>query len=434
MKKLLLLIILLTALSGFSSELLSLDDLIDAAFSDNPQIHSKEYELKASQTARFSVYSSILPKADLGMRYTYLGEVPYLAFPDELSSMMPEMGKIEMGKHDNYDLTLSLQQPIFTGLSLYRGIKLSNIDVELKDIEYDRAKSNIALDVKKGYYNLIRSISSLATAQKAFDGLTAHYKDIKNLYDNGLLVKNDLLQVEVALSEMELNLIRIEHAIDLTRQNLSTLTGIDAEKINIDTLLSYNKSRFSPQEAESLAILHNFDMMRMDAGQRAARQNVGLNIAKLMPTLAVAGNYHYKNPTQDLEEAWEDSWDVSIVANLNVFSWGHDIAKIQEARYKKKAYEKTMENAENMISQGVNAIMIGLQEAEFSIEISEAEIVQAEENLRITLDRFKVGDATNTEVLDAEASLYRARNNRINAICDHNIKKAELYSIIGYIR
>ncbi|MDP4116097.1 MAG: TolC family protein, partial [Bacteroidota bacterium] len=58
-------------------------------------------------------------------------------------------------------------------------------------------------------------------------------------------------------------------------------------------------------------------------------------------------------------------------------------------------------------------------------------VEQAEENYRLTADKFKEGLALNSDLLDAETSLLQANTNYIQSIADFNISKAKLEKAIG---
>jgi outer membrane protein TolC len=58
-------------------------------------------------------------------------------------------------------------------------------------------------------------------------------------------------------------------------------------------------------------------------------------------------------------------------------------------------------------------------------------VEQAEENLRVTQERYKAQVTTTTEVLDAQALLTRARLNYYVALIDHHLAKARLQRAVG---
>jgi outer membrane protein TolC len=74
-----------------------------------------------------------------------------------------------------------------------------------------------------------------------------------------------------------------------------------------------------------------------------------------------------------------------------------------------------------------------LQEAEKQIAVSQKVIEQAEENFRISEERYKERVATSTEVLDAQTLLTKAKSEYANALGDYNINYAKLQRAMGTI-
>lgn len=67
------------------------------------------------------------------------------------------------------------------------------------------------------------------------------------------------------------------------------------------------------------------------------------------------------------------------------------------------------------------------------IAVSQKVIEQAEENFRISEERYKESVATSTEVLDAQTLLTKAKSEYANALGDYNINYAKLQRATGTI-
>ena len=65
--------------------------------------------------------------------------------------------------------------------------------------------------------------------------------------------------------------------------------------------------------------------------------------------------------------------------------------------------------------------------AEEGLKLSENELAQAQR-------RYKAGVSNSVEVTDAQTRLQRARDNRINALYDHNVARIDLGTATGTIR
>ena len=65
------------------------------------------------------------------------------------------------------------------------------------------------------------------------------------------------------------------------------------------------------------------------------------------------------------------------------------------------------------------------------IDLSRPAVAQAEENLRLTRNRYRNGNATPTDIVDAESALTRARQRHLVARYDYLIALARLDFAVG---
>ena len=59
------------------------------------------------------------------------------------------------------------------------------------------------MQVSEAYVAVLRMEGALQVAQSHVDSLNAHNEDVKNLYDQGMVAKNDLLAVNVELANAQ---------------------------------------------------------------------------------------------------------------------------------------------------------------------------------------------------------------------------------------
>jgi outer membrane protein TolC len=309
-------LVIIAVLAGVSASI-GLDELIDSDLMNNARVHAAFENVESAKASRYSAFTNFLPSAESSFRYTYLNEVPYLSFPEELSSMMPPgMGRIEMGKHDNYQADLTIKQPVFAGFAIKSGYNLASLNVDRKKQEERKTRSDIVYEVKESYYNLISLSKAELSAQKTLEGIKSHISDVKNMFEAGLLAKNDLLSAQTAEKEMELAIVRIHHAKILTRANLENLTGINRKNIVVDTVLSFRPLRMTEQEAESIAIASNPDMATVLIGLKATKQSRIMTMGALLPSVGFALVHSFKNPDSDNKADWEPSTSISLCCGI----------------------------------------------------------------------------------------------------------------------
>jgi OMF family outer membrane factor len=128
-----------------------------------------------------------------------------------------------------------------------------------------------------------------------------------------------------------------------------------------------------------------------------------------------------------------DGYSIALQARLPLFDGGATNARIQQR-------EKDREIAEARFSQNRSQIRFQVEQAYSTLQAQQANIAtteqavrQAEEALRLAVLRFQAGVGTQTERINAEAELTRARGNRLSAIISYNLALAQLRRAISNV-
>jgi len=74
----------------------------------------------------------------------------------------------------------------------------------------------------------------------------------------------------------------------------------------------------------------------------------------------------------------------------------------------------------------INQSYINVTKSIEKVKLTKETIIQAEENYRVTYEKFKSGLVLNSEVVDAEVALLQANINYVNSIIDYYIALSRL--------
>jgi outer membrane protein TolC len=127
-----------------------------------------------------------------------------------------------------------------------------------------------------------------------------------------------------------------------------------------------------------------------------------------------------------------DTWDIGISLSFDIWNWGKTRSQASQA----EAQLAQARDARKLLSDKavleVTQSRLALGQARQKIGVAGQAIAQAEENLRITRERFRQGVALNTDVLDAEVALLQAKINRTQAAIDLVLAQAMLQKALGH--
>ena len=124
---------------------------------------------------------------------------------------------------DIYNFGTTLNQPLFTGglnLANYRSAK---IGVDLSKESLETAKRDLVLQVRVGYFTILRAEKFLAVAEQQVKQFEAQFEVTKAFFDVGIVPKNDVLQAEVRLANARQQLVKAANDLATAKASFNIL-------------------------------------------------------------------------------------------------------------------------------------------------------------------------------------------------------------------
>jgi len=429
----------LGSFTGIAAETLTLEESIDIALKNSLTIHSAKEGVKAATAQKREALTGFLPKFSTSYKYTRLNEAPFSRYQG-LPFPYSALNGIEApaGTQNNYNWAIEARQPLFTGGGLIANYQASRIGEDAARIEETAKQQDVVQDVKIAYFDLLRAQKILETAQQSVEMLTAHRDVASNYFKVGMIPKNDLLHTEVELANGKQALTKAQNAVELTKARFNNvLKRKILTPVQIADVLHYTPLEKQLDECFAIALTNRPELKIASLKTQQAGKMIRLAQSEYLPTLSLIGNYTRfgDNPSvsgSDFKDA--ESWYVMGVASWNFWEWGRTKFRVDASRAREnQALDAAKELNDTIALEIKNAYLI-LQEAEKQIAVSQQVIEQADENFRITQERFKERVATSTEVLDAQTLLTKAKSEYANALGDFNISYAKLDRAMGIRR
>jgi outer membrane protein TolC len=260
--------------------------------------------------------------------------------------------------------------------------------------------------------------------------LEEHLRIARDLYDQGIVARNDLLGTEVRLRVVKDQIGQIGNGIAVATQTLGRLMGRPAdEALNLPEALASPPPL--PDGVDGLkrrAAAANPQLEALRAGLRVDRSTAAARKGESLPSLYAQLSHTYQQN------------DALLYPNANIFfvgvSWqvwenGSRKAAVRQAEI---AAEKT----QSQIADLAKSLDIAVDEAwrDFTQALREADTARtnveaAEEDLRIEEDQYKAGLSRTIDVLDAEAVLAESRFSLVNQHYTAYLKEGLLAAAAG---
>ncbi len=423
--------VLINPLYAQETRKLSLEESIEMGLENSELIHSSQMKVNYAEAKWSEVNTYRLPSLKLNASYTRLSEIDPFILNTPFGNF-----NISPSIVNNYNVKLSLQQPIFTGFKLLSSSNIAEYTYEAQKQEYTKDQQQLVLNIKDAYWNLFKAVKVKSVIDENIELVKAHLNDVKNFFENGIATKNDVLKVQVQLADAQLRQIDAKNGVELAKSSLNNIIGLPLlTDIEVQSDVSINDEN-TPEldQLKEEAMDNRPELKAIDFRLKAGESGVTLAESNWYPQIYLAGNYYYSRPNQRIfpaEDKFNGTWDVSVGLSWDIWNWlaTSDQTKQAEAQYEQvKDGVKTLKDG---IMLEVTQNYLNLLKAKERTMAASQSVHQSEENYRVTNETFKNGLSLNSDLLDAEFALMQAKTNYIQSLADYELAKAGLEKSIG---
>ena len=406
--------------------LLTLKESIEMALERNLDMKLAREEVQAARERRKEARTGLLPSLSGTYSYRRLSEAPYVVFGG---------GEIDIGDTDQYRFTGTIEQPLFTGFATLSNYQLAKLGLDVAKIQLARTRLDLTLLVKETYFAILTSERILEVRQQSVRQLQAGLDVAENFYEVGMSPKIDVLEAEVRLAEAKQELIRADNGLSVDKARFNTILRrpIDQEVAVLD-ILSDRPYEKPYQLCLEIALQKRPELMEAEKNVASAEKEITLAKSAYYPKVSISGNYYRAgdDPAVNGSDFVDrENWDVMAEATITFFEWGKTRYETNQKRVRLRQARQALERIKDDIRLEVKTSYLSMQAAEKYILVAKKGVESAEENFRISGERYREQVATATEVLDAQTRLTEARTNYTSALAIFNLARARLIRNMG---
>lgn len=425
--------LLLANSASFSQNVLRLKDCLNLGFKNSNDLVISNSKIISSEARITEATSQLLPQLKFSAGYMRLNDIPPFEVTVPFYPLPIKLADVIL---NNYNLKLSLQQPLFIGFRLISLKNAAEYNKNATETDLIKDKNELALNIEVSYWNFYKAKLMKKLMDDNLQQAEQHVVDTKNLLENGLATKNDLLKLQVQYANAKLQQIDAQNNVDLTRSTLNKAIGLPltnpteiemaeitptGEALNLNELIAEAKNNRS--ELKSLGL-------RINAGQ----ENIKAARSGWFPAISLIGDYYYSRPNSRIQpplDQFKGTWDIGINFTWDIWNWGNTSAQTEEAEQTVLQSKTSLEQLKDAIELEVNQNYLTLNYAKEKLDVNKIAIEQAKENYRTIQDKYNVQLATSTDLIDAETSLLQAESNYNNSLVDYQLSKIKLEKSLG---
>jgi outer membrane protein len=331
---------------------------------------------------------------------------------------------------DNLFSRVAMQWPIYTGGRTDALQRAAEAEARAVGSDVQATRADLRLEVVRAYWALATAHESQRVLDEAVSRADADVRDVRVRFDNGLIPPNEVSSAEAQRSRQQVQQIEARNLRSSAMEDLRRLTGITGE-IEIaepleapqppGVIASAQASPRAERQAQADRII------AADERRRAAE-------AGRRPTVSVIGAVDYAKPNPSIfprTDIWQESWELGVSANWTLWDGGRTAAEVLEAEAAATAARARLEELDSLFALEIRQRSLDLDSARASVIAAGDGVRSAAEARRVVAERYTVGVATSTEVLDAQLALLQAELDRTRALAAIRLAEARLDRALG---
>ena len=411
-----------------AQEILTIEDAVKIALENNYDIRISANELKVDQTNATIGNAGMLPQ--LAANVVDNNGIQY-------SSQTRNDGtvnRLDNARNNSLSYGVGLNWTIFDGFGMFaRYDQLKEIE-KLGETEYRLMVQTRVGDVMTAYYDLVQQQQQLKALDTTLIISRERVELAQNRFTIGKASKLEVLNAQVDLNTDETNLVRQKELYANTKTRLNELLARDtalnftvSESVAVDDKLQLG-------ELTTLAEKQNPELQAQLINKRIAELSLKNTRATRYPTIGVSTGYNIVESESSLgftSQAYSRGWTYGFNATINLFDGLNQnrLEKVAKLQVENQDYLIAQQNL-TLKSQLTTAYQTYLTNIELTkLEGKNEEI--AEQNLQITLDKFRIGTITTLEFRAAQLNYINAKVRNSNAQFQAKLSEVALKQLAG---
>jgi outer membrane protein len=320
--------------------------------------------------------------------------------------------------------------PLFSGFKLQNSIKVSDYLYQAETAKSIQTKEEIALKVVEYYANLYRAQKAVDLIKENLKSAEQRVKDFKDLEQNGIIARNDLLKAQLQQSKVQLSLDEAYKNVSVFNYYLVTLLQLPEEyRIYIDEHQFDNNQPVNVIKNEEEGLKNRKDLEAIHWIQKANESSVKIAKSAYFPSIALVGGYTALNLQNVVTVQNAINVGLGFSYNLSsIFKNGKEVKIAKNKALETQQSEAVLaENIKIQVQQSIENYNLSLKQ---NLVYEEA-IGQATENYRIVKDKYDNGLSNTTDLLEADVEQLNSKINYAYSRANIMLKYYEMLSASG---
>ncbi|MBQ9659669.1 MAG: TolC family protein [Bacteroidales bacterium] len=452
-------------------KLLTLEDALKVALSENASVKVADLEIERTGYARKGTYAALFPQINGSGSYqrtikkqvmymdgggfdisSMMGETlanyllplyaqhPDVPFPTPVKPDPEEQSSsnegFSVGRWNTWSAGISANMPLVNA-QLWENIRISGTEVELAVEKARSSRLETVNQVKQAFFACLLAREAFKVYRSVYENAVENLAQTQKKYNAQRASELDLTRAKTNVANAIPSVYDAESSVILSLWQLKAVMGVDLDE-NIDvagTLGDYGEQMVSAlYDGSSLTLENNSSLRQLALQAEELARSIKVQQNAFLPTLSLSFNYSLNAMTNDFkfsEYRWSPYSFVGLNLSIPIFSGGQRTNAVRQARVRAAELDIQRTNTERQLKIAIRQYLNQMETATKSLGSAQSALETAQKAYDIASKSYAVGRSTLTDLNDAQLALVQSQLAVSQAIYTYVVAKADLEGTLG---
>lgn len=415
---------------------MTLAQALDYALANNPELSIMQERIEQAQNQLGLAMANFYPQIKVSLAYQHTNN-PAEAFAMIIAQRRLDFAGTDFnhpGGTDNYRPQLTATYSLYRGGQDAHLSQAAQLGVETSEWDKSAIRNHLLNQITAAYYGQLAADEAHRVSTRSVVALQSELALSQKRYDEGALLKSDVLSLQVQLAEAQEEEIRTANAIDLANTMLKTLLGLSA---NTPLAISESLAQQLPRKPATFdtlltqAVAQHPELQAAEKRVEIAKQQLAAAKGAYLPRADAFVSYGSNSKNLDFDPN-RDNVSVGVQVEVDVFNGFATQEKIKHAEHELTAAQAAVQQQRLQLESALKAARLQLLEALNRADVASLSVQAADEALRLVNEQRQAGVVTVTRYIEAEVARDKAHTRQISARYDALRAEADLKQATGF--
>ncbi len=446
-------IVLIFLMSVHAEEkgVLTLDQCVSLALSNNPEIQMAQKEVEKARAAVWEATANLLPQVTAHAALQHAWDLQRQTIPNFLKPMlapltpiipelalMPDYVQLTFGLENTLTYGVTLTQPLFLGGAGISGIQMAKAALSAAEQNLESKRQNLIYSTVNAFYGCLLAQELVAVQEEALAQAQANLDMVIKKYDVGMASGFDKMRAQVEVANLKPEVISAKNNYQLALTQLRMVLGLDPqESIAVQGEWQYQEDDFAIHGLavlQTMAMNNRPEILALSQQKTIANKNIALARSNFLPKLFFQSDYSYLGMRNDFrfrQDELSKGFTSAISLQMPIFTGFKNSKVYQRARLDKKIIQDVEIQTRNAVMAEVEVGYNKYLEAKQKYAAAKESVDLAREALRLANLMYEEGTNTQLDVLVSRLAFNRARLNYVSSLYEYQMARYNLRKITG---